>query len=347
MNCYYCGKENEFVENLNDFSTTGENKNIKYISIENGETRTICYKCAILNCVNLSKCCVCEKNYQYNIIVKSCCRECFIKQNDYTSEACLDWDYKPDPIFRKLENEKNPLYMGIELEAADANSYDDIFVLKEYILHNNEFGDDNKYGFNNFWLKPDGSLPNNSCEVVSNPCSLNYHLQNKQWELLLRKMISLGFKSNDVRECGIHIHIDRNYLTTNEIHKLDALVNLYSKYFRRFARRNSSFASYANNKQRTELGNNLSCNGRYSALNFENRHTVEFRIFRGNLKYESVMALFELVQGVCDFVKLPRVSLDLIYNQQEICKQVLKRYLEECNFVFLPSYTEMCRVWRD
>jgi hypothetical protein len=132
---------------------------------------------------------------------------------------------------------------------------------------------------------------------------------------------------------------------TNDCKWLDSVWN--SKYFRRFARRNSSFASYANNKQITELGNNLSCNGRYSALNFENRHTVEFRIFRGNLKYESIMALFELVQGVCDFVKLPHVSLDLIYNQQEICKQVLKRYLEECNFVFLPSYTEMCRVWRD
>jgi len=41
-------------------------------------------------------------------------------------------------------------------------------------------------------------------------------------------------------------------------------------------------------------------NGRYTCVNLQNEATVEFRMFRGTLKYNTVIATLQLVQRVCD-----------------------------------------------
>ena len=41
-------------------------------------------------------------------------------------------------------------------------------------------------------------------------------------------------------------------------------------------------------------------NGRYVAVNLNNYHTIEFRLFRGTLKYNTVIASIELVNRICD-----------------------------------------------
>ena len=40
--------------------------------------------------------------------------------------------------------------------------------------------------------------------------------------------------------------------------------------------------------------------GRYTCVNLQNTATVEFRIFRGTLKYNTVIATLQLVNRVCD-----------------------------------------------
>ena len=40
--------------------------------------------------------------------------------------------------------------------------------------------------------------------------------------------------------------------------------------------------------------------GRYSSINLQNEHTIEFRIFRGTLKYNTLIATLQLVNRVCD-----------------------------------------------
>lgn len=344
MKCAYCNLESN--ETINSKTLFNENNLLEYFTVEK-EIKYICKDCLQLNNVKITRC-SCGKNFEYYFTHSDDkCRECYLKVNDI-DDCYVDWEYKPDPKMLCCENEnrQNVLFMGIELEAADADSYENVKKIKQYLLKDEDFNGGNKYGYNNFWNKPDCSLPSRSCEIVSTACSLNYHLNNPQWNKLLDKMISYGFKSNDVRACGIHIHINRSYLTTEEIHKLDAFVNLYSRYFRRFARRRSDYARYNVNKRIDELGNN-NYDDRYSALNFRNENTIEFRIFRGNLKYSSIMALFELIQGTCDFIKKSGVTLDFLYNHTDDCKRIFKKYLENCNFTYLPAYTEMCRVWRD
>ena len=46
--------------------------------------------------------------------------------------------------------------------------------------------------------------------------------------------------------------------------------------------------------------------GRYSAVNLQNRDTIEFRIFRGTLKYNTLIATLQLVNKLCEVaVSLP------------------------------------------
>jgi hypothetical protein len=41
-------------------------------------------------------------------------------------------------------------------------------------------------------------------------------------------------------------------------------------------------------------------NGRYAAVNLMNYSTIEFRLFRGTLKYNTLIAAIELVNKICD-----------------------------------------------
>ena len=40
--------------------------------------------------------------------------------------------------------------------------------------------------------------------------------------------------------------------------------------------------------------------GRYTCVNLQNRDTIEFRIFRGTLKYNTLIATLQLVDRICD-----------------------------------------------
>jgi len=43
--------------------------------------------------------------------------------------------------------------------------------------------------------------------------------------------------------------------------------------------------------------------GRYRAINLQNTHTVEFRLFRGTLKLNTLYATFQFVDTLCRFAK--------------------------------------------
>lgn len=334
MICSYCGNDLECKEIIDTHGT--------YLFI--------CQNCK--NNKNIDKCEKCKKEYEYNYCkngydsdYESLCHECYLEENldrSY-SYAQLNWGYRPDPIFFGGEkNESSKLFMGIELET-DHGDEDKIKEIKNSIYN---IGKNFGYGF--FWGKEDGSLSDNGIEFVSHPATLEFHKNTEYWKELLELIKYADLKSNDCPSCGIHIHMNRNYLKVEEINKLDALVNLYSTTFRRFARRNSrSYAIYNPDKRENNLGRNNNNNSRYSCLNFHNENTIEWRIFKGNTKYESIMALFELIQGTCNFIKKDNVTLPFIYGDKEICKKEFKKFLEQQSFEYLPRYTEMCRVWRD
>jgi len=52
--------------------------------------------------------------------------------------------------------------------------------------------------------------------------------------------------------------------------------------------------------------------GRYVAINLCNYHTIEFRLFMGTLKYNTLIATLELVNKICEFA--------VLMNDDEIAK---------------------------
>ena len=67
--------------------------------------------------------------------------------------------------------------------------------------------------------------------------------------------------------------------------------------------------------------NRLNGGDRYQALNFLNANTVEFRIFRGSMLYESVMACMEFTQSVYEFCRYTKaVNLNTPAFLKFICR---------------------------
>ena len=161
------------------------------------------------------------------------------------------------------------------------------------------------------YIKGDGSL-DDGMELVTHPMSLDYH-KNYQWEEIMKKAISLGYRSHQTSTCGLHIHLNRDCFGENReeqdvvISRILYFVEHHWNEMLRFSRRseysmNRWAARYGFEKtgkdilEKAKKGNN----GRYAAVNLMNYSTIEFRLFRGTLKYNTLIAAIELVNEICD-----------------------------------------------
>lgn len=225
------------------------------------------------------------------------CSECYHDEVD-KKRSIHDYGYKPEPIFYG----DSKRFFGVELEidgaGKDSDNADDLLKIANR-------DDDHIY------IKCDGSL-DDGMELVTHPMSLDYH-KNYQWEEIMKKAISLGYRSHQTSTCGLHIHVNRNCLgdTREEqeevISRILFFVETHWAELLRFSRRseysmNRWAARYGYEKSGREIldkakkGNN----GRYAAVNLMNYTTIEFRLFRGTLKYNTLIAALELVDAICD-----------------------------------------------
>jgi len=126
-----------------------------------------------------------------------------------------------------------------------------------------------------------------------------------------------GAKSHDTSTCGLHVHICKSDMTTLHGAKMILFINdqANERLIKAIARRDSSYGSIKNKKEdKSWLKESLECRGkksqlrrlnrdRYEALNFQNDNTVEFRLFKGSLKYETIMACLEFTYATWFFCR--------------------------------------------
>ena len=237
-----------------------------------------------------------------------------------------DWEF-----YKASDEEKPPFYIGHELEV---ENYD-----------NDSHCIDTLYNNLNVILAHDGSI-NNGFEIISHPQSYKYIMEHKEtYRDVFNEMINSGYRSHKTDTCGLHFHVTRPfYNEINNIHswsgdkeelaKRDELIKKQNEVIDRiilvmetykeeliaFSRRKSGemhwcqFLSDYKNKPSGEIKSlyyikkNKETNTRYMALNLENYATIEFRIFKGTLKYETFMASVELVNNImtlCSNLELP------------------------------------------
>lgn len=180
-------------------------------------------------------------------------------------------------------------YFGTELETeVTSNSAS---ALKAQLRHIDKLLGENVI------MKHDGSL-SNGIEIVTKPFTLE-----KQFEIWTPFLDAKhdGLISWDSSRCGLHIHVSRAGLTEATIAKAVCFVNSHGnkKFMYVIAGRKQS--NYAQFKAKTFEEAGKYSGERREAINLANSHTVEFRLFKGTLKKESVFKNLEFCDALLDY----------------------------------------------
>lgn len=223
------------------------------------------------------------------------CRECY---ESIRNEAIKPYSYKPEPIFYGT----GKLFYGIELEI-DGGGEDSSNAQKllDYVNQDNDY----------IYAKHDGSLLN-GFELVSHPMTLEYHLNEVDYSGMFERAVAMGYRSHQVSTCGLHCHVNRSaFGNTYEeqevvVARIVFFVENHWNELLKFSRR----TEYAMNRWASRYGISENTQntykkakerhlGRYVAVNLENYNTIEFRLFRGTLRYHTFVATIQLVDEIC------------------------------------------------
>lgn len=321
--CYNCGAWIKFGdEHIVDY---------EYLCTRCYEDEEVCMQCEDCGDVYLRDNLYDVGNEQFYYVCEHCrernytfCDRCerWVDANDYDSDhemcdACWEMDGGGDdddvhdyhwghhgwiraPYYLPNEPKKDTLTYGVEIEMADGDfDYD-------------RMGDgDVMYHFEH-----DGSLSSGGVELITQPCSLLYHRKKFGWDKILQAAIDCGFVSHKCTSCscGLHVHIGRKALSDTDELKLDVFFNRYVDWWQHLARRNSSWGQMIGNKSMAYCIND----SRYRhgdhgrAVNHSNSNTVEIRIAKGTLKWETVLGTIEAYDASVHYLR--NVGCYELYN---------------------------------
>lgn len=208
----------------------------------------------------------------------------------------------------------------------------------------------------------DGSL-DNGFEMVTAYTGLDVHKEQLQFF----KERFEGATSHNTSTCGLHVHICKADMTTLHACKMVLFINdadnqklVYAlarrdatsyakihdkkndKHWMRDAVQSGKTISERDKQKRHQLRNINS--DRYEALNFKNDKTIEFRLFKGTLKYQTIMACLEFTFATWHFCRdAGQSDLTTAKFLEFICRaenrtdtRFLRTYLKEKGFT-LPE----------
>lgn len=241
--------------------------------------------------------------------------------DDYATQILRDYhDSKHDqePISDKW-TERFGRFMGVELEV-EVGDGDRARIVERLndAINGGEVG-------HRVFFERDGSLQN-GFEVITQPMSLQKIRET--FGFLNQRNLVGGLKSHDTTTCGLHIHVSRQGLSSLQIAKMVCFVNDPDNKWmiEAVARRYST--GYCTIREK-RMGTAHMSADRYEAINLTNRKTIEFRIFKGSLKYDAVVAAAEFVHALVEFTKPSESSLKSI-NASGFLNFVQKKMPKEC-----------------
>ena len=221
------------------------------------------------------------------------------------------------------------LYFGVELEIdRGGESNEKAKTIKEAF---------NLRGDYDITCMHDGSL-DNGFELISQPATLQYHLKDYGWQKAMKKAEQLGYVSHNGGTCGLHVHVDREYFNGSFENPEDSFVILTQNnldWLKTFSRRKrwnycqfmnrsdgyeftpESFKGADDNTALEYISNVRNSNrGHGVAMNYAGYATIEFRFFRGTLKFQSFAASLQLVEMMCYAAKH--------FRKEQLCNVNLK-----------------------
>jgi hypothetical protein len=314
-----------------------------------------------------TSCVHCGKKTLKNNVKNDLCNSCLniVKRHDLDLEmfskfhySIKDYSHKQELKFLTTDKEKegNNLFLGVELEVdtdyIDENNdegnpcgcgEDECNECNDYynrenngsinhgensniVLHKLNGKDDN-----NVLAKYDGSL-DSGFELVSQPATLNAHLEKINWKGAFDTLSKLHYSSHDKGTCGLHVHVNRNFFGDNKAtqnYNGAKIVYLLEKYWddfvlftrrrgghlERWARKGNAKNEYDNDSKKTSSvltdafqKNYYDHGNKYVALNTLHSATFELRIFRGTLNYKTFVATLQFTDNLVRLVKRTPLS---------------------------------------
>lgn len=246
-----------------------------------------------------------------------------------------DYSYRPDPIFHSSEDEQTRLYFGIEVETEVRG--EDYGYRREAAEYAHRLED-----FNLAYLKSDGSL---ECgfEIVSHPMSHSYFMNDAEelWDTITKLKSNYGMMAWGTKTCGLHVHISRNgFNGGSHQHRFLQLVYNNKQFYELLAGRSSSHWAkfddiYDRDTGQKSFKGKFDRHGsdRYSAVNTNNRNTLEMRIFRGSLNPRFIKSAIDLAHASVEYTRV--MSVQEVRNGALSCAR-LRQYIED-NRAMYPS----------
>jgi hypothetical protein len=260
------------------------------------------------------------------------------KSSLFSNMKIHDYSYKPAPIFYG----DGSRYFGVELEVDEGGCDED--NAEEILDIANNFHEDRLY------IKKDGSL-NEGMELVSHPMTLAYHKNIMPWNSVMKRLISMGYLSHKAETCGLHCHINRTAFGKERSEQDEVIARIIFfvehhwaellKFSRRTQYQMERWANrYGMKNKPKELMDDVKkrCPNRYTCVNIQNYFTIEFRMFRGTLKYNTFIATLQLVDEICNVAltlsdeAMPNLSWsEFVGNLDKEKRAELITYLKERN----------------
>lgn len=151
------------------------------------------------------------------------------------------------------------------------------------------------------FFERDGSI-GTGFEMITQPAGLDVHAE-KFAKFLQDKEMKRGMRSHEGGACGFHVHVGREFLTQGQVYRIQSFLNdvRNEHLIKKIARRYQSGYSKFKPEMAKFSPHGKATGDRYEALNVTSDKTIEFRLFRGSLRYESIMAALEFVNAILDF----------------------------------------------
>lgn len=223
------------------------------------------------------------------------CVNCF---NEYTRDSIRAPHANPALEFYGYSD--NGRFYGFELEMMDG-------------LNPTLMAGRLNYALPEIFTTRDGSVPG-GFEMVTQPCTLEYH-ESMDYTRFFSLCENKGYKSHDAsRSCGLHIHVSRVPQSDNQVGGQLYLIHKFWSLFVKFSRRKGSDInqwagkyqciniddSFQTIYSRCQHESQMGYQYRYRNINLQNTSTIEYRIFRGSLKRDTVIASIQFVDLLCE-----------------------------------------------
>ena len=179
-------------------------------------------------------------------------------------------------------------------------------------------------------------------EFDTMPCSLEFHKNKMNYREMFEYLDKEGYKGHDCKTAGLHIHANRNYLGKSRISqelvisKILYILEKFNDEICVIARRDNEYSEFVGSKKEenslVELYGKYKDHGKRAALNLQHKDTIEFRMFKSTLKYETFILTLEFVKDIIDYAKSASIEeIELIKwaDLMKLFSPALRNYYTE------------------